>query len=103
MVSMVKKLKVTKETYGPIKVDVLFICKKPKKPKNLWPKGDLDNYEKAILDSLNKYAWKDDSLIVALSSDKVYQWEDHEPCIVVLITPVGRYPDYDMLKKKYRL
>lgn len=35
-------------------------------------KPDLDNYEKAALDALNEIVWRDDSLIVSMSSQKVY-------------------------------
>lgn len=57
---------------GPLAVKVRFFCIKPKKVTMRWPKGDLDNYVKAILDSLNGWAWEDDSQIIWLEADKQY-------------------------------
>ena len=33
---------------------------RPKTTEKLWPRGDVDNYAKAIWDSLNTIAWEDD-------------------------------------------
>lgn len=59
---------------GPIFVRLVFVLKKPKRPKNALPvvKPDLDNLAKAILDGLNQVAWVDDSQIVKLHLEKVY-------------------------------
>jgi Holliday junction resolvase RusA-like endonuclease len=46
----------------------------PKKSKLLYPKPDVDNYAKAVLDGCNGILWADDSQIVALSVSK--QWSD---------------------------
>ena len=38
---------------GTLEVTVTFYCKRPKTTKRDEPRGDVDNYVKAILDSLN--------------------------------------------------
>lgn len=59
----------------PLIVTVTFFCRSPKKPTNVWPKGDIDNHQKAILDSLNEWAWKDDVQIMKIIAEKVYSKE----------------------------
>lgn len=44
---------------------------------------DLDNYEKAVYDSLNKRVWNDDCQIVEHTTRKV--WVKDNPRIVVII------------------
>ena len=45
-------------------------------------KPDLDNMAKAVLDALNRLAYKDDSQIYSLTLYKTY---DDTPCIIVTI------------------
>lgn len=58
--------------------------------KHVWPTaqpdGDLDNHEKALLDALNKIAWRDDRLVVEKTSRKVC---GTQPGIHVRIAPAG--------------
>ena len=56
-----------------LSVEVTFICTRPKKPANDYPKGDIDNYVKAILDSINGKAFMtDDRVITHLCATKRY-------------------------------
>ena len=48
-------------------------------------KADIDNYIKAVLDGLNKKAWKDDRYIVGILAEKEYS---EESCIEVSIETV---------------
>ena len=48
-------------------------------------KGDIDNYIKAVLDGLNKKAWKDDRYIVGILAEKEYS---EKSCIEVSIETV---------------
>lgn len=55
---------------GFLKVHILCSVIKPKSTKLLYPKPDVDNYAKAILDSLNGHLWEDDSQIIELTIQK---------------------------------
>lgn len=62
------------------RVELEVICKKPKKPSNPYPRGDVDNYAKAYLDSLTyaKLFWVDDIQVVELHVSKRYQEEGED-------------------------
>lgn len=61
---------------GPLAVDVTFYIQKPKTTKRHWPRGDIDNYVKAILDAINgKGYWVDDDQVVTLNADKIWVLE----------------------------
>lgn len=70
---------------GPLKVNITFFCRSPKKASNIWPVGDIDNHIKSILDSLNGWAWEDDVQIMWIEARKCYsdnprieiEWEEH--------------------------
>lgn len=54
-------------TYYDVPLQVLLVCvvEKPKTTKRKWPKGDIDNYAKAILDALTEAgAWGDDDQVI---------------------------------------
>ena len=55
-----------------LNVDVECYCTRPKTSKLEYPKPDVDNMAKAVLDILNKKLWEDDSQIVRLYITK--QW-----------------------------
>lgn len=57
---------------GPLKIRIRLICKKPKKPSQVWPRGDVDNFSKAVSDSLNEILWLDDCQIVDERTTKEY-------------------------------
>jgi len=48
-------------------------------------KADIDNYIKAVLDGLNKKAWKDDRYICSIEAEKIYA---EEGCIEVSIESI---------------
>ena len=48
-------------------------------------KADIDNYIKAVLDGINKKAWKDDRYIIGILAEKEYS---EESCIEVSIETV---------------
>jgi Holliday junction resolvase RusA-like endonuclease len=61
---------------GPLKVDVELYVTRPKKTKLIAPKADIDNYLKAILDSMNKYLWVDDTQIAEIYAIKQWTLKD---------------------------
>ena len=68
-----KKLNPPKE--GMFEVELDIICKKPKKPVNEYPRGDIDNYVKGYLDAITKAGlfWEDDIQVIKLVATKRYQ------------------------------
>ena len=73
---------------GRIKVSIVAYFSIPKNTKksdinemldnNISPtkKPDIDNIVKAVLDSMNKFAFKDDNQITKLEVEKIYSLED---------------------------
>jgi len=57
---------------GLLHVDIELYIKQPKKTKLDVPRADVDNFIKAILDSLNGYLWEDDRQIKSVYAIK--QW-----------------------------
>lgn len=62
---------------------------------NVFPvvKPDGDNIAKAILDSLNNLAYKDDNQIVSLCVDKRYAVDDESVGVKVFITDYIEHPE----------
>lgn len=59
---------------GPLSLKVVFYIERPKTVKRQFPevKPDLDNYIKAISDSLNGVVYKDDCQIIKIQAIKLY-------------------------------
>lgn len=55
---------------GPLIVSLLLRVTQPKKTKLEFPKPDVDNYCKSVLDACNGLAWEDDYQVVALHAEK---------------------------------
>ncbi len=76
------------KTKGPLAVTVVCRVRKPKTTELLHPRGDVDNYAKAVLDSLNDVLWDDDDQIVQLTCFKEFCKDDQNPQIFVEVEPV---------------
>tara|TARA_Y100001938_G_C7819705_1_gene295989 strand:+ start:189 stop:578 length:390 start_codon:yes stop_codon:yes gene_type:complete len=59
---------------SPLYVDLECFVTRPKTTKLDMPRGDIDNYQKAIFDAMNNLLWSDDKLIQAVYATK--QWSD---------------------------
>ena len=71
---------------GGLEVSLWFFCKKPKTTRREEPRGDVDNYIKAILASCNGKVWVDDDQILRLNAQK--RWADERgPRIELVISP----------------
>ena len=73
---------------GKLAVDIKCYVTRPKSTKLEYPRADVDNYSKAILDSLNGKLWDDDSQIIALFISKQWASPDEEGYFVVEIEEV---------------
>jgi len=73
---------------GKLAVDIKCFVTRPKSTKLEYPRADVDNYSKAILDSLNGKLWDDDSQIIALFISKQWANPDEEGYFIVEIEEV---------------
>ena len=82
---------------GPVRLEVYFEMPRPKAlltkkwmGQFLWhtKKPDTDNLVKAIKDSLNGLAWRDDSQVCQLYCEKCYAACDAEPMATVVVQEV---------------
>lgn len=73
---------VTYEGSVPLMVQVVSYAERPKDPTKEWPRGDVDNYAKAVLDACNGKVWEDDDQIVFLSTSKLWA---PEPKVVLTV------------------
>lgn len=69
----------------PLSLQCDFYISKPKRPKftHAAVRPDIDNYLKAIMDSLNGIIWVDDALIVMAATAKYYTTD--KPSIFVSV------------------
>lgn len=72
---------------GPVAVLAEFILKRPQRLTRAYPRGDTDNYEKALYDALTKCGciWKDDDQIVMALTFKRYAEPNEKPRIKVMV------------------
>ena len=61
---------------GDLAVDLELVITRPKQTKLTAPRADIDNFVKAIFDSLNGYLWEDDRQVLKLYAIK--QWAEKE-------------------------
>lgn len=73
---------------GKLAVDIKCFVTRPKSTKLEYPRADVDNYSKAILDSLNGKLWDDDSQIIALFISKEWATPGEEGYFIVDIEEI---------------
>lgn len=68
-----------------VTIFLTFVIRRPKNPAHSYPRGDLDNYAKGVLDCLVKGCKiiHDDSQIIALHLRKAYALPTIDPHILI--------------------
>lgn len=63
-----------------VKIKLEIVAKKPKKPTNEYPRGDIDNFCKSYLDSVTyaQLIYCDDIQVTEIEATKRYQWEGED-------------------------
>jgi Holliday junction resolvase RusA-like endonuclease len=74
--------------HGPLFAAVFSVCKRPKKITVPLPRGDVDNFSKAVLDAITQteIVWHDDQQVECLISGKRYANEGEAPHTFVRIS-----------------
>lgn len=67
-----------KPLLGHLAVSIEIYVGRPKSTKLDYPKPDIDNYVKAVLDVLNGLMWEDDSQIISVYATKQWAEENEE-------------------------
>ena len=71
---------------GNLKVRLDLVAVRPKTTKRDNPRGDIDNYIKAVLDALTKKGyWIDDDQIITIEADKRWPEPKEDPHFTVWI------------------
>lgn len=75
---------------GPLDVDLVFWCKKPRTSKLSHPKPDVDNFAKTVMDAITKAGnlWLDDTQVVRLTAMKAWAPDDGHVGTSVSIKPL---------------
>ena len=73
---------------GPVFVTIRIVCRRPNKPTNVYPVGDVDNYAKAALDAVTKakLIWHDDVQVVGMWASKRYARGTEEPHMTIKVS-----------------
>ena len=72
---------------GAQQVVIRIVCTKPKTGKLAFPKGDVDNYAKGILDVMTKAGvWQDDTQVIRLDVSKRYARPGEAPGCTVRVS-----------------
>lgn len=71
-----------------VQVSLHFFATRPRTTKLSYPKPDIDNYCKSVLDALNGHAWEDDSQVIYLHASKAWAPPNTPGHIQVVIAPL---------------
>jgi len=90
------------DTYEcPLRVTLVHVVKSPKVTKRQYPVGDVDNYDKAVMDAITSHTtlWNDDDQVIALHSSKLFAAPDDTPGCYIQIEPLQTKTLKDKVKK----
>lgn len=74
---------------GPVRAEIVIVCRRPQKPSKVFPRGDIDNYVKAALDAVVKWTpvLNDDDQVVRMRAVKRYAEKGETPRIDMWFEP----------------
>lgn len=89
LVEQLQALDLGEPSDGPLSVNLVVFVTKPRTSKLLYPKPDIDNYEKTILDAITKAGnvWEDDRQVVELNSLKLFAPEGQPAGYLLSVQP----------------
>lgn len=70
-------------------VSIELFVKRPKKTDKEYPRPDIDNFAKAVLDQMNGKVWVDDTQIISLYLTKQWAEKDEEGYFVMSVSNGG--------------
>jgi Holliday junction resolvase RusA-like endonuclease len=75
---------------GDLELDLEFVAVRPKTTKRSNPRGDIDNYAKAIMDTITKLGyWNDDDQVVTATMHKRFAEAEEVPHTRVTINGIS--------------
>lgn len=79
-----------KQFTGPIQLSMVFVLKKPQKPKHSQPisRPDLDKLTRAVMDSLTRICYEDDSQVTKIVATKKYVEKNDSPGVFIKIKEI---------------
>ena len=78
-----------KRLIGPLLVSVWLYVTRPKSTKLEFPKPDVDNYVKSVLDACNGLAWEDDYQVAGLVVEKAWAKPSEEGFIQINVKGIA--------------
>ena len=69
-----------------LSVSIELYIKRPKKTDKEYPRPDIDNFAKAILDTMNGKIWEDDTQIISLYVTKQWAEKDSEGYFILSVS-----------------
>jgi Holliday junction resolvase RusA-like endonuclease len=79
---------------APVNVYLEFVRSKPTKPANSFPMGDIDNYIKSVLDSIQGHGiFEDDKFVQVVTASKRYVAKGEKPHITIVWNDPGSKDD----------
>lgn len=76
---------ILKPLTGSLIVSIGIEIARPKKTSLEYPRGDIDNYVKSVLDAANGIVWEDDTQIVGLHATKDWSELSIPPQTLILV------------------
>jgi Holliday junction resolvase RusA-like endonuclease len=77
---------------GPVSAVIRLLVRRPRKTSLGWPKPDVDNYAKSVMDGLNGIVWEDDSQVIELRVVKAWAAPNETGKVQIEVCALGMSP-----------